>query len=99
MNGEIGLDEVYGKRLEIIRPTLARVEQLGELYRASLVTGADETIRALVERGVTVHLVTAGISQAIFPLARHLGIEERLVHSVALRFAANGEYEDFDRRS
>jgi phosphoserine phosphatase len=99
MNGEIALDEVYGKRLEIIRPTLARVEELGELYRTSLVTGAEETIRALRDRGVTVHLVTAGVAQAILPLARHLGIEERLVHSVPLRFATDGTYEDFDRRS
>ena len=99
MNGEIGLDEVYGRRLEIIQPTLARVQQLGELYRASLVTGAEETVRTLKEHGTTVHLVTAGIAQAILPLARHLGIEERLVHAVALQFAADGTYEDFDRRS
>lgn len=99
MNGEIALDEIYGKRLEIIRPTRARVEQLGDLYRASLVTGAEEAIRTLGERGVTVHLVTAGIAQAILPLAAFLGIEERLVHAVPLRFASDGSYEDFDRRS
>jgi phosphoserine phosphatase len=99
MNGEIPLDEVYGKRLEIIRPTLDRVRELGEQYRSSLVPGADETIRSLREAGVTVHLVTAGIEQAILPLAHHLGIDERLVHAVRLHFDESGAYRDFDRRS
>lgn len=99
MNGEIPLDEVYEKRLDLIRPTRQRVEELSELYQASLVEGAAETIRTLRDAGVSVHLVTAGIEQAIVPLARHLGLEERAVHAVRLRFAGGGAYEDFDRRS
>ncbi len=99
MNGEIALDQVYGRRLEIIRPSRARVEELGEQYRRSLVTGAAETIRALSDAGSTVHLVTAGVEQAILPLAQHLGIEPRRVHAVPLRFADDGSYEDFDRHS
>jgi phosphoserine phosphatase len=99
MNGEIALEDVYAKRLEIIRPTRADLEALGNRYIASLVTGAAEAIGELRERGVQVHLVTAGIAQAINPLASHLGIPERAVHAVALRFNAAGEYEDFDRRS
>lgn len=99
MNGDIPLDEVYGKRLEIIRPTRERVEELGEQYTASLVTGARETIRSLREGGVTVHLVTAGVEQAILPLARHLGLDDRVVHAVRLEFDPAGAYCDFDRRS
>lgn len=99
MNGEIPLDEVYGKRLEIIRPSIDRVRKLGEQYRSSLVKGAAETIRSLREAGATVHLVTAGIEQAIRPLARHLGIDERLVHAVPLDFDDHGAYRGFDRRS
>ena len=99
MNGEIPLDQVYAKRLEIIRPTRDAVEALGQRYVASLVDGAAETIEALRNAGVQVHLVTAGIAQDIAPLAAHLGIPPRAVHAVALRFAADGSYEDFDRRS
>ncbi|MGZ8867131.1 MAG: HAD-IB family phosphatase [Thermoanaerobaculia bacterium] len=99
MNGDVSLDEVYAKRLEIIRPSLDRVRELGEQYRSSLVPGAEETIRSLRGAGVTVHLVTAGVEQAILPLAHHLGIDERLVHAVRLRFDVNGAYRDFDRRS
>jgi len=99
MNGEIPLDQVYGQRLEIIRPQLAEVEALGERYIASMVDGAEETIAALRDAGVDVHLVTAGIAQAIAPLAARLGIAPRAVHAVALRFDAGGAYADFDRRS
>ena len=49
MNGEIPLDQVYAKRLEMIRPSKDRVEQLGATYVASIVDGAKETIATLVE--------------------------------------------------
>ena len=99
MNGEIPLDAVYGKRLEIIRPTRADVGALGQRYIASLVDGAAETIAALRAAGVDVHLVTAGIAQAIAPLAEHLQIAPRAVHAVALQFDDAGHYVDYDRRS
>jgi len=97
MNGEIPLDEVYAKRLEMIRPSKDRVEQLGALYVRSLVDGAKEAIATLQDNGVIVHLVSAGIEQAIRPLADALNV--RNVHAVKLRFDADGNYKDFDRRS
>ena len=99
MNGEVPLDEVYARRLEIIRPTRAQVEALGQQYIESLVPGAEETIAALQRAGADVHLVTAGIAQAIAPLAAKLGIAARAVHAVSLQFDEDGHYQDFDRRS
>ncbi|HEX7809226.1 MAG TPA: HAD-IB family phosphatase [Thermoanaerobaculia bacterium] len=99
MNGEIALDEVYGKRLEIIRPTLADVEALGERYTQSLVDEVEETITTLQSLSVDVHLVTAGIAQAIAPLAAKLNIAPRAIHAVPLQFDAEGNYLDYDRRS
>jgi len=99
MNGEIPLDQVYAKRLEMIRPSKERVERLGSTYVESVVGGAKETIAALQDNGVIVHLVTAGIEQAIVPLADALHVNSRNVHAVKLTFDANGNYKDFDRRS
>lgn len=99
MNGEIPLDQVYARRLEMIRPTRDAVERLAQQYVDSMTDGAEETIRTLREAGAQVHLVTAGIAQAILPLASHLGVPQRAVHAVALRFNERGEYEDFDRRT
>jgi phosphoserine phosphatase len=99
MNGEIPLDQVYAKRLEMIRPSKDRVDQLGAAYLQSLVDGAAETIATLRENGVIVHLITAGIEQAILPLANSLHLNPRNVHAVKLTFDAVGNYKDFDRRS
>jgi phosphoserine phosphatase len=99
MNGEVPLDEVYARRLEIIRPTRADVEALGQRYLESLVPGAEESIATLQRAGADVHLVTAGIAQAIAPLASKLNIAARAVHAVSLQFDDDGNYRDFDRRS
>jgi phosphoserine phosphatase len=97
MNGEIPLDQVYAKRLEMIRPSKHRVEKLGATYVRSLVDGAKETIATLQDQGVIVHLVTAGIEQAIRPLADALNV--RNVHAVKLMFDTEDNFKDFDRRS
>ena len=100
MNGEIPLDEVYAKRLEIIRPTPRGVEALGAALRRVARCRRDRDDRDAARGAASqIHLVTAGIAQAILPLASHLGVPERAVHAVALRFDAHGDYEDFDRRS
>ena len=99
MRGEIPLQEVYARRLEMIRPARAGIDALGRQYVASLVDGAPETIERLQRENVDVHLVTAGIAQAIAPLAARLRIPPASVHAVALRFDPDGEYEGFDERS
>jgi phosphoserine phosphatase len=99
MNGEIPLEQVYGRRLEIIRPTLGQVQALGDRYVASLVDDAAMVIESLQVAGADVHLVTAGILQAIAPLAEHLRIPGRAVHAVPLRFDDDGHYAGFDDRS
>lgn len=97
MNGAVPIEEVYAPRLEIIRPDRQVVESLGALYISSLVEGAAETIEALKAAGVIVHLVTAGLEQAIRPLADWLGVQH--LHAVRVEFEADGAYKDFDRRS
>ena len=96
MNGEIPLDQIYARRLEMIRPDRAAVEKLSRRYLDSLVEGADETIRKLKEAGCVIHFVTAGIAQAVESLAGKFGVQ---AHAVRLRFTEDGEYDDFDRGS
>lgn len=99
MNGEIAVEQVYGKRLEIIRPTRAAVEALGERYVSSLVAGAAKAIETLRAAGVEIHLVTAGLAPAIAPLASALGVNKQDVHAVDAHFDDDGNYIDFDRGS
>lgn len=99
MNGEVPVDAVYAKRLEIIKPTRAAVDDLGRRYLTSIVDGVEPAFATLREKGANIHLVTAGIAQAIAPLAEHLGISQRAVHAVTMRFDASGNYVDFDRQT
>ena len=93
MNGEIPLEEVYSRRLQMIRPAESEVRSLANQYVGALVPGAEETVTALRDAGALVHIVSAGVEQAILPLAEHLKIES--VHAVRLRFT-NGGYAGFE---
>lgn len=96
MNGEIPIDEVYGRRLEIVRPDRGAIESLGRHYVDSITPGAADLIRRLTEDRVAVRLVTAGIEQAILPLATALGIPHQYVHAVPLDFDHAGNYAGYD---
>ena len=99
MNGDLTVEEIYGRRLEIVRPSRADIDAIAQRYLASLVDGAEETIATLQAAGANVHLVTGGIAQAVAPLAEKLRVPSRAVHAVSLEFNADGTYKDFDRRS
>ena len=47
MNGDIPLEEIYGKRLDIVRPDKAALAWLAERYVEEMVSGAVETIVTL----------------------------------------------------
>ena len=99
MNGTVPLSDVYGKRLEMIRPAQTAIEALAARYLESLVEGAAGAIAALQEGGALIHLVSAGIEAAILPLAARLNVPARAVHAVKLHFDAHGAYAGYDRRS
>lgn len=99
MGGEMPIEQVYARRLEMIRPSRTAIQALAAHYLASLTPGAEATIDALRASGAHVHLVTGGLAQAVAPLAAHLGVPPRAVHSVELRFDDSGNYEDFERGS
>ncbi|MDX1583248.1 MAG: HAD-IB family phosphatase [Thermoanaerobaculia bacterium] len=97
MSGRIPIDEVYERRLEIVRPDAARIEALGRRYVESIVPGAESLIARLRSDRVAVRLITAGIEQAILPLAAHLGVPAGFVHAVPLRFDSVGSYAGYDQ--
>lgn len=99
MNGEVSVDSVYAKRLEIIRPNRYAIDALGRRYVASIVEGVEPAFARLRRAGTDIHLVTAGIAQAVHPLATHLGVAGRAVHAVSLEFDPHGNYAGFDRQS
>jgi phosphoserine phosphatase len=99
MDGHIPLEEVYGRRLELIRPTRARVDALGDEYIASLVPDAREVVAALRGEGIEVRVLSGGLRPPVVRVAAALGIESRAVAAVAIDFDEQGEYLAFDHAS
>lgn len=99
MEGEIPIEAVYGERMRIVKPTLLEIEQLGKVYVERMATGAAETIAELRANNVEVIMVSGGLREAILPLARELGVDQKNVHAVSVFFGQDGTYAGFDDAS
>lgn len=99
MEGRLSLNEVYAKRLELIRPDRAAVEWLGRRYCETMVAGAAEAVGRLKRLGKAVHIVSGGLRQPILALGELLGVAQSDVHAVAALFKADGTYGGFDTAS
>ena len=99
MRGRIALEDVYGRRLQLVRPTRVAVEELGALYVERLVPDAREAIAALQSAGVDVRIMSGGLLPAVRVVAEAVGIAADRVAAVDIRFDANGDYVGFDTRS
>ncbi len=99
MNGELALEDVYGKRLDLIKPDKSQIDWLADLYIAEIVEGVESVFSTLLGQGKQLHIISGGIRQAILPLAKKLGLPENRVHAVNVLFNEEGLYQDFDQQS
>jgi len=82
-----------------VKPTLLEIQQLGKVYIERMATGAAETIAELRANNVEVIMVSGGLREAILPLARELGVDQKDVHAVSVFFGQDGTYAGFDDAS
>lgn len=99
MNGLVPLEDVYDKRLSLIRPDRAGIDWLAELYITEMVEGVVDVFKSLSTQNRQLHVISGGLRQAILPLAKVLGIKDAHVHAVDIYFNDDGSYRDFDRFS
>jgi len=90
MDGKVPIAEVFGRRMEIIRPDRQTADAVARLYIEELVPGVREAILFLKDRGWTPVILSGGFAPLILPLARKLGIDH--VEAVPLYFEPNGNY-------
>jgi phosphoserine phosphatase len=96
MNGSLPLDEIYAKRLDMVRPDRAALAWLAERYADEMVSGAVETIATLRQYGKAVCVVSGGLLQPVAEFACSLGFAGDEVHAVKVHLDAAGAYEGFD---
>ncbi|MGV3708111.1 MAG: haloacid dehalogenase-like hydrolase [Gemmatimonas sp.] len=92
MSGELPLEQVYGARLDVIRPTRDEIASVALAYVKSVEPGAAAVIGELVGAGVRVDIVSGGLRDALLPLADLLGVSHDRVHAVGLEFETVGAY-------
>jgi phosphoserine phosphatase len=95
MDGVIPVEQVFGRRLDLIRPTAADVAAIGAMYLANVEPDAKAAIAAARQAGWTPVILSAGYTQSIVPLAAYLGIDR--IEAVTLHFDDSGAYRGFDR--
>ena len=99
MSGAVPLEQVYGRRLDLIQPTTADLERVGRQYVAERVPGVENTIAKLRREGVAVRVISRGLRQAVLVLTRFLGLPDQDVAAVEVRFDAAGRYQGYDEDS
>jgi phosphoserine phosphatase len=90
MDGKVPLDDVFRRRMEIIRPSKSMVDNVSQIYLDTIVPGVVEMLSIAVRRGWLPVILSGGFAPIIQPLATRLGI--RHVEAVPLYFNELGEY-------
>jgi phosphoserine phosphatase len=96
MNGEVSLDSVFGRRMEIIRPDRAACEWVASRYVQTISPGAAGLISELKREGWLPVILSGGFEPLIRPLARSLGID--YVEAVPLYLDEHGNYAGYDEK-
>jgi phosphoserine phosphatase len=65
MNGDLELEEVYGKRLRAIRPTRGQLKAIEELYWEHLVPDVQAVLDALRFLKKDVFIISGGLAEAV----------------------------------
>lgn len=97
MNGGTPIQEVFAKRLDMIRPTKAMCAQVAAMYAKHQAPGLIQMLDTVRKAGWTPVIVSGGFRQAIEPLARKLSIGR--VEAVNLLFTTTGNYAGFDLKA
>ncbi|KXU36421.1 hypothetical protein AXK11_04515 [Cephaloticoccus primus] len=95
MEGQIPIGEVFGRRLEIIRPTREEAARVGQMYIERAEPTAREMLAAARTAGWRPCILSAGFRESIEPLAAYLGID--WIEAVGLYFDEAGNYRGYDR--
>lgn len=99
MRGELALEAVYGRRLELIRPARDQVDALATLYVERLVPDAVEVVAALKAEGIDVRIVSGGLLPAVLAVADALSVARNDVAAVDILFGPDGSYAGYDEAS
>ncbi len=86
MDGDLDLAEVYGKRLQAIRPTRGQLKAIEERYYETLVPDAQAVLDALRFLGKQVFIISGGLAEPVRGLGVRLGVPPENIRAVELEY-------------
>jgi phosphoserine phosphatase len=86
MNGDLDLSEVYGKRLQAIRPTRGQLKAIEEKYWESMVPDVQAVIAALQFLSKQVFIISGGLAEPVRGFGKRLGIPPENVQAVEVEY-------------
>ena len=98
MEGEVHLQNVYDRRLELLCPTRAEIRALEQCYRNTLVPDTAETIQVLQQAGKVVFIISGGLLAAVRPFGEWLGIPGQNIRAVDVYYnRLSGQWWDYQQ--
>jgi phosphoserine phosphatase len=98
MEGEIHLQSVYDRRLDLLSPTRAEIRELEHHYRQTLVPDAAEVISVLQWLGKELFIVSGGLLAAVGPFGEWLGIPPENIRAVDVYYnRLSGQWWDYQQ--
>ncbi|MEO0452862.1 MAG: HAD-IB family phosphatase [Verrucomicrobiota bacterium] len=95
MEGEISLESVFAKRMDLIQPSKAELTAIGELYLKTMANGVNEVVSDLINKGWQLAVISGGLYPPVAHFAEQLGIKE--VCAVPVHLDPDGHYLGFDQ--
>lgn len=86
MTGEIALEEVYGKRLELIRPTQNDISMLKQAYKNTATENAQMVVQLLKDHDHDVYIVSGGLMEPVCEFGISLGIPQENIRAVGVNY-------------
>jgi phosphoserine phosphatase SerB len=93
MNGQVPLNDVFRRRMEIIRPDQAACDAVAQQYIDTIVSGVEQTLAELRAQGWMIAIISGGFAPLIRPLADKLGIA--FIEAVPLHLDDSGNYHSY----
>ena len=98
MNGELDLAQVYGKRLQAIRPTRGQLKEVEELYMQTIVPDVQAVLDALKFLKKTVFIISGGLAEPVRGFGKRLGVPTENIRAVELEYnELSGEWWRYDQ--
>ncbi len=86
MAGEIALEEVYGKRLELIKPTQDDILKLKQAYKNTATLHAQSVIELLKAHDHDVYIVSGGLMEPVREFGISIGVPEQNIKAVGVDY-------------